>query len=71
MGVWSKLENYAKVPHCTCGKCECRVGDKVSKMVDKEKAHPFLIGLNYESSYPCVAKSLYKILCHPVMLFSI
>jgi len=48
MGIWSKLENYAKVPYCTWGKCEYGVGKKVVKMIDEERAHQFLMGLNDE-----------------------
>ena len=49
MEMLSELENYAKIPHCTCGKCECGTGSKVLKMVDEEKTHQFLMGLNDES----------------------
>ena len=49
MGMWSELENYVKVPHCTCGKCECEVGERVIKMINDEKTHQFLMGVNDES----------------------
>jgi len=49
MGFWSELDNYTKIPHCTCGKCECKIGDKIMKMVDEGKAHQFLMGLKDES----------------------
>lgn len=41
MGMWSKLENHVKIPHCTCGKCECEIGNKIMKMVEEEKTHQF------------------------------
>ena len=39
MGLWSELENYAKIPYYTRGKCECGIADKVLKIVDEEKTH--------------------------------
>jgi len=49
MGMWNELENYVKIPHCTCGKCECNIGSKIAKMADEEKTHQFLMGLNDEA----------------------
>jgi len=46
MGMWSELENYAKVPQCTCGKCECKIGSRITKMAQEEKTHQFLMRLN-------------------------
>jgi len=37
MGMLSELENYTKVPHCTCGKCECDIGTKIVKMIETRK----------------------------------
>jgi len=48
MGLWSELENQARFPRCTCGKCECNIGEQLTKMIDEEKAHQFLMGLNDE-----------------------
>ena len=49
MGMWSELENYAKVPQCTSGKCECEIGSSIAKMAQDEKTHQFLMGLNDEA----------------------
>ena len=49
MELWSELENYAKVPHCTCGNFECVVGEKIMNMIDEERTHQFLMGLNDKS----------------------
>jgi len=52
MGLWSELENQMRFPRCACGKSECKIGERLMKMVDKEKAHQFLMGLdvaNYSS----------------------
>jgi len=35
MGMWSELNNYVKIPQCTCGKCECGVGSKVVKLIKR------------------------------------
>ena len=48
MGLWSELENQERFPRCTCGKCECKIGEQLVKMVEEEKAHQFLMGLNNE-----------------------
>ena len=37
MGMSSELENYMKIAYCTCGKCECKVGDKIMKKVDEKR----------------------------------
>lgn len=37
--LWSELGNQMQFPRCTCGKCECGIGDKLVKMVEEEKAH--------------------------------
>ena len=49
IGMWSELENYAKVPQCTCGKCECKIGSRITKMAQDKKTHQFLMGLNDEA----------------------
>jgi len=48
MGIWSEPQNYAKMPHCTYGKCACGVGNKIVKMIEEEKMHQFLMGLGDE-----------------------
>ena len=48
MGLWSELENEVRLPQCICGKCECDIGKKLTKTVEEEKAHQFLMGLNDE-----------------------
>ena len=50
MGMWSELENHVKMPQRTRRKCECRIGNKVIKMMNEEKTHQFLMGLNDETS---------------------
>jgi len=49
MGMWSELDNYVKMPQCTCGKCECEISIRVVKMMNEEKTHQFLMGLNDEN----------------------
>jgi len=48
MGMWSELNNYVKIPRCTCGKCECDVGGKVARLMEEEHTHQFLMGLEDE-----------------------
>ena len=49
MGLWSELENQVRYPRCTCGKCECDMGEKFMKLIEEGKAHQFLKGLNDET----------------------
>ena len=46
--MWSELSNYIKIPRCTCGKCECEVGAQVVKLMEEERTHQFLMGLDDE-----------------------
>ena len=45
MTIPSELDNV-KFPQCTCLKCECKINNKLIKMMDKEKTHLFLMGLS-------------------------
>jgi len=47
--MWSELDNYTKVPHCTCGKCECELNKTITNMVEEQRTHQFLMDLNDES----------------------
>ena len=49
MGMWSELENHVKIPQYTCGKCEYGIRDKITKMMNEEKTHQFLMWLNDET----------------------
>ena len=46
MGMWSELESFVKLPHCTRRKCKCSIGTKLVRMMDEEKTHQFLMGLD-------------------------
>jgi len=64
-GLWSDLDNYTKIPHYTCGKCKCTIGEQIMKMVDKGKTHQFLMGLNDELFQPRIAKFSHVLPCDP------
>jgi len=49
MAMWIELNNYVKIPQCTCGKCECGVGGKVVKLMEEEHTHHFIMGLEDKS----------------------
>jgi len=65
MSLWNELDNYTKALSCTCGAAK-----KMATMLEQEKVHQFLIGLNDESfstirsqilaltRYHCLIKSL-------------
>ena len=40
--------DYVKYPSCSCGKCECNIAGKNAKVMEDEKAHQFLMGLDAE-----------------------
>ena len=50
MGLWSELPNYIKIPNttykCTCGKCDCNTDGAIIKMMEENKTHHFLMGLD-------------------------
>ena len=43
MSLWNELDNYIKIPSCTCG-----IARKVAKLIEYDKVHQFLIGLDDE-----------------------
>jgi len=49
MGIWSELEGCTKIPHYAYGNCECGVLNKIAKMIEEERMHQFLMGLDDES----------------------
>jgi len=53
MALWSELDNYTQIPQWTYSKCECKIGEKIMKMVDEGKTHQFLMGLNDKSLSKC------------------
>ena len=63
-GLWSELENYTKIPHCTCGKCNCKIKEKIMNMVDDEKTYQFLMGLTVSLLQMYAAKFSHMILYH-------
>ena len=46
--MWNELANYIKMPKCSCGKCTCDIGGQVTRLMDEERTHQFLMGLNDE-----------------------
>lgn len=50
MGLWSELANNIKIPNSTCkrtcGKCDCDTHGAIIKMMEEDKAHQFLMGLD-------------------------
>lgn len=41
MSLWNELGNYVKIPTCTCDAAE-----KMAKMLEQDKVHRFLMGLD-------------------------
>ena len=37
MGLWSELENQVRFPRYSCGKCECKIGEELTKMWKRRK----------------------------------
>jgi len=43
VGLWNELDGYIKIPACTCG-----LAAKITKLLEDEKVHQFLMGLDDE-----------------------
>ena len=46
--MWSELANYVKLPKCSCGKCKCDINRQLSRLMEEERSHQFLMGLSDE-----------------------
>lgn len=58
MDLWSEVENQVQFPRCSCGKCECGIGEKFIKMIEEEKAHKFLMSVNDEVYFSILSQIL-------------
>ena len=48
VGLWNELDGKTTQHLSTCGKCECKLGEKILQDLEQEKSHQFLMGLNDE-----------------------
>ncbi|KAA3466824.1 retrovirus-related Pol polyprotein from transposon TNT 1-94 isoform X1 [Gossypium australe] len=46
--IWGELNNYDKIPLCSCGGCICNLTTELENTREEEKVHLFLIGLDEE-----------------------
>ncbi|MFS8023402.1 putative retrotransposon gag domain, retrotransposon Copia-like protein [Helianthus anomalus] len=46
--VWDEAQSIHPFPRCTCNKCECDMGKKVTEHQEKEHLYEFLMGLDAE-----------------------
>jgi len=50
VGLWSELANFVKIPStkcaCMCGKCNCDTHGTIISMMEDDKTHQFLMGLD-------------------------
>ncbi|XP_010480765.1 PREDICTED: uncharacterized protein LOC104759556 [Camelina sativa] len=44
--LWEEYKNYAELPVCTCGKCECNAAALWEKLQERSQVTKFLMGLN-------------------------
>ncbi|GJX89476.1 putative retrotransposon copia-like protein [Tanacetum coccineum] len=44
--LWDDIESVLLMPRCSCNKCTCDVGKKLSGLKEKERLYEFLIGLD-------------------------
>nr|GEV71830.1 putative Gag-pre-integrase domain, Gag-polypeptide of LTR copia-type [Tanacetum cinerariifolium] len=49
-GLWDGIQSVLPTPRCSCNKCECGLGKKLSELKEKERLYEFLIGLDCEFS---------------------
>ena len=57
--LWNEPENYVKIPMCTCEATE-----KITKMMEEDKVHQFLMGLDDESYFKICIQILALALLH-------
>jgi len=39
VGLWNELDGKTTQHLCTCGKCECNLGEKILQALEQEKSH--------------------------------
>ncbi|GJT70187.1 putative RNA-directed DNA polymerase [Tanacetum coccineum] len=44
--LWDEIESVQPMPKCSCNKCTCDVGKKLSGLREKERLYEFLMGLD-------------------------
>ncbi|GKC43676.1 retrovirus-related pol polyprotein from transposon TNT 1-94 [Tanacetum coccineum] len=44
--LWDEIESVLPMPTCSCNKCTCDVGKKLSGLREKERLYEFLMGLD-------------------------
>lgn len=45
-GVWDEIQSVCPLSRCTCGRCTCDVGKKLTESKEKERLYEFLLGLD-------------------------
>lgn len=48
--VWDELQLVHPMPRCTCDKCDCELGKRLSELKEREKIYEFLMGLDDDFS---------------------
>ena len=48
--LWDELESILPTPRCSCDKCECGLGKKLTELKEKERTYEFLMGLDDQFS---------------------
>ncbi|XP_023749414.1 uncharacterized protein LOC111897698 [Lactuca sativa] len=44
--VWDEIQSVCPLPPCTCGKCSCNIGKRLTESKEKERLYEFLLGLD-------------------------
>ncbi|KAL7594123.1 hypothetical protein Lser_V15G35016 [Lactuca serriola] len=44
--LWDKIQTISPIPRCTCGKCTCDLGKRLSESKEKERIYDLLMGLD-------------------------
>ncbi|PWA74906.1 GAG-pre-integrase domain, Gag-polypeptide of LTR copia-type [Artemisia annua] len=44
--IWDETQSIYPFPRCSCNKCECDIGKKISEYQEKERLYEFLMGLD-------------------------
>ena len=49
--LWDEIQNYERLPLCSCEKCTCHVNEKISNLHHREAVMQLLMGLNDSFSH--------------------
>ncbi|VYS46770.1 unnamed protein product [Arabidopsis thaliana] len=56
--VWMELSEYAPIPECKCGGCNCECTKRAEEAREKEQRYEFLMGLKLNQGFEAVTTKI-------------